>query len=30
LVDADVGMLRRIAVKHLGTELRLAGKRLLD
>jgi cytosine/adenosine deaminase-related metal-dependent hydrolase len=30
LVDADVRMLRRIAAKHLGPELRLAGKRLLD
>jgi len=30
LVDADIRMLRRIAVKHLGPELRLAGKRLLD
>jgi cytosine/adenosine deaminase-related metal-dependent hydrolase len=30
LVDADIRMLRRTAVKHLGPELRLAGKRLLD
>jgi len=30
LVDADVRMLRRNAVKHVGPDLRLAGKRLLD
>jgi cytosine/adenosine deaminase-related metal-dependent hydrolase len=29
LVDADVGRLRRTAAKHLGNDLRLAGKRIL-
>lgn len=29
LVDADVGRLRRTAAKHLGAELRLAGRRVL-
>jgi hypothetical protein len=29
LVDADVRQLRRTAAKHLGQELRLAGKRIL-
>jgi hypothetical protein len=28
LVDADVRALRRAAVKHLGNDLRLAGKRV--
>jgi hypothetical protein len=30
LVDADVGTLRRAAVKHLGSDLRLAGRRVLS
>ena len=30
LVDADVRQLRRAASKHLGRELRLAGKRILE
>ena len=29
LVDADVRQLRRAAAKHLGQDLRLAGKRIL-
>jgi hypothetical protein len=29
LVDADVDGLRRAAAKHLGDDLRLAGKRIL-
>jgi hypothetical protein len=29
LVDADIRALRRAAVKHLGADLRLAGKRIL-
>jgi hypothetical protein len=29
LVDADIRQLRRAAAKHLGEELRLAGKRIL-